>query len=82
MSDTNGFEMDLDKDTETWTNLLDKGGLYHVSDATYNLFYYMELELRKYYNLRAAVMEANSEPFIIKTISDNNEVLHQWHTLI
>ena len=42
----------------------------------------MELELRKYYNLRAAVIEANSKPFIIKTISDNNEVLHQWHTLI
>ena len=81
MSDTSGFEMDLDKDTETWTNLLDRGGLYHVSDTTHNLFYHMELELCKYYNLRAAVMEANSKPFIMKKISDNNEVLHQWHTL-
>ena len=65
MSDTSGSEKDIDKDTETWTNLLDKGGLYHVSDITYDLFYHMELELRKYFNLRAKVMEANTKPFII-----------------
>ena len=80
MSDTSGFEMEPDKDTETWTNLLDRGGLYHVSDTshtTYDLFYHMEFELHKYFNLRASVMEANSKPFIIKKISDSNEVLHQ-----
>ena len=66
MSDTSGFEMDFDKDTEIWTNLFDRGGLYHVSDPIYDLFYHMELELHKYYYLRAAVMEANSKPFIIK----------------
>ena len=48
MSDTSGFEMDFDKDTETWTNLFDRGGLYHVSDPIYDLFYHMELELHKY----------------------------------
>ena len=41
----------------------------------------MELELCKYFNLRPSVMEVNSKPFIIKKISDNNKVLHQWHTL-
>ena len=82
MSDTSGFEMDLDKETETWTNFFgSRGNIYHVSDKTHNLFYHMELELCKYFNLRASVMEANSKPFIIKKISDNNKVLHQWHTL-
>ena len=83
MSDTSGFEMDLDKDTQTWTNFFGscRGDIYHVSDKTYDLFYHMELELCKYFNLRASVMEANSKPFIIKKISDNNKVLHQWHTL-
>ena len=82
MSNTSGFEMDLDKDTETWTNFFgSRGDIYHVSDKTYDLFYHMELELCKYFNLRASVMEVNSKPFIIKKISDNNKVLHQWHTL-
>ena len=82
MSDTSGFEMNLDKDTQTWTNFFgSRSDIYHVSDKTYNLFYHMELELCKYFNLRASVMETNSKPFIIKKISDNNKVLHQWHTL-
>ena len=81
MSDLSGFEMRLDKDTETWTNLLDKGGLYHVNNTIYDLLYNMEIKLHKYFNLRAAVMEANSKPFIIKENSENNEVLHQSYTL-
>ena len=57
MSDTSGFEMNLDKDTETWTNFFGgRGDIYHVSDKTYDLFYHMELELCKYFNLRASVM--------------------------
>ena len=32
-------------DTESWTNILDRGGLYHVSDATYDFFHEMEMVL-------------------------------------
>ena len=70
MSDISGFQIDLDKETETWTKPLDRGGLYHVNNTTYDLFYNMEIELHKYFNIRAAVMEANSKHFIIKTNSE------------
>lgn len=45
---------DGDKGTEDWTNLLDRGGLWHVSDTTYSIFYAMEEEIRTYFTLKGA----------------------------
>ena len=35
-----------DERTEEWTNLMDRGGLWHVDDETYDLFLAIEVELR------------------------------------
>ena len=35
MSETSGVEDNSENHAESWTNILDRGGLYHVSDATY-----------------------------------------------
>ena len=31
---------------ERWTSMIDRGGLFHVSDSTYTLFHAMEEEVR------------------------------------
>ena len=36
-----------DSRTEDWTNLMDRGGLWHVNDMVYDLFYTLETELRQ-----------------------------------
>ena len=36
-----------DSRTEDWTNLMDRGGLWHVNDMVYDCFYTLETELRQ-----------------------------------
>ena len=45
--DLSGDEWDEEQGTEEWTNAIDRGGLWHVSDSTYLIFYLMEEEIRK-----------------------------------
>ena len=45
--DLSGDEWDEEQETEEWTNAIDRGGLWHVSDSTYLIFYLMEKEIRK-----------------------------------
>ena len=35
-----------ERGTEDWTNAVDKGGLWHINDMTYQLFYLIEKEVR------------------------------------
>ena len=38
ISDMAGIEMD-NSQTESWTNIMDRGGLHHVNDMAYHFFY-------------------------------------------
>ena len=81
MSETNGVEVNSEDHTESWTNILDRGGLYHVSDATHHFFYQIEVQLRKFFNLKTAVLKCYSKATIVNQISRNAEVVHQWQDL-
>ncbi len=48
IADLSGDEWDEAQGTEEWTNAVDRGGLWHVSDTTYTIFYMMEEEIRKH----------------------------------
>ena len=45
LMELNGDENDKKRGTEDWTNLLDRGELWHVSDTAYNFFYAIEDEV-------------------------------------
>ncbi len=45
---------DDERGTEDWTNILDRGGLWHISDAAYSLFYSIEEEVRSLLKPRKA----------------------------
>ena len=54
MSELNGDEWNEERGTEEWVNSIDRGGLWHVKDDTYQLFYLMEDDIRKYLLVSAA----------------------------
>ncbi len=43
-----GDESDEEQGTEQWANAIDRGGLWHINDNTYFIFYLMEEEIRKH----------------------------------
>lgn len=48
-SELSGDEWDESVGTEEWLNSVDHGGLWHVNDTIFTLFYTIEEELRKYF---------------------------------
>ena len=54
-------EIDTNDHTEDWTNVMDRGGLFHIPLSIYHLFYQMEVQLQKYYNLKTAILEAKGK---------------------
>ena len=53
------FVIDLDGESDSWTNAIDRGGLNHVGNMTFLMFESMELELRKH--LKTTSESTNAE---------------------
>ncbi len=81
MSDTSGFEVDMEKDTESWTNIVDRGGLFHINDEIYTLFYNMEICVRARLSIKNVFHDSTIVHSIIKEVTENEAVLHQWHLI-
>lgn len=77
-----GDEMDEERGTEAWTNLIDRGGLWHVSDQTYSLFATMEEEIRQHLSLAtASKQQEGARQQLINSIFQNEDMLFQWSIL-
>lgn len=65
--------------TEEWTNLLDRGGLRHISDIAYNFFSAMEREVRNFLvPYKASLMDESTKDAIVAAVKTNNAVCEQW----
>ena len=60
---------DGDNDVQEWEDLIDRGGLSHVKDETYQLFYAMETGDK---------LTPGSQAKIEKAILEDEEVLFAW----
>ena len=67
-----GDELDESNGTEMWTNMVDRGGLWHVNDQTYSLFAIMEEEVRKFYTLSRSQATRNT---VVQTTLQSNDYL-------
>ena len=74
-----GDEMDEEAGTETWTNSIDRGGLWHIKDDVYMIFSIMEQHIRKYFKTSAA-SELNDgvKVQIVTDLMKNEELLFEW----
>ena len=70
-----GDEMSEDGGTETWLNMVDRGGLWHVNDQTYGLFVSMEELARQYF---CTSERATAIKIIQDSILKSNDLLFQW----
>ena len=68
--------------SEKWTNLIDRGGLWHVSNETYTLFCVMEEELCQHLTTDTVhKQQSGSKQKIIDIVLKNEDVLFQWSIL-
>ena len=70
--------IELEDESETWTNAVDRGGLNHVSNMTFLMFESMELELRKHLKVTSESASAEAKEVMIKSVSENEDVLFFW----
>lgn len=72
-----GDEIDEERGTEAWCNMIDRGGLWHVSDETYELFLEIETVVRRYYRPELASCFAEQK-VVEQAILENDRVLFYW----
>ena len=83
ITDTSGCEMNETKDTEYWTNILDHGGLWHVSDTAYSMFCAMENELQQHLTIiDKAMLGQNRITILVNKLALNTEVLFHWNEIL
>ena len=76
-----GDEMD-DRGTEAWTNLMDRGGLWHMSDMKYDFFHAMEVEVRMHFDVMTVKDSIKDKQMVIKKVVGNEDVLFKWWLLL
>ena len=68
-----------DGGTETWTNLVDRGGLWHMNDQTYRLFVALEYSIRQRLTMAtASKQEEGARSHLIEAIMACDDVKFQW----
>ena len=74
-----GDEADEDLGTETWTNEIDRGGLWHISDDTYSVFLILEYQIRCHLQVTALKkLDETTKITIIDATLANEDLLFQW----
>ena len=65
----------LTDESETWTDMIDRGGLIHISDQLFSFFMAMELELRLHLQICKGM---GTKEAAVKKIIENDEVKFHW----
>ena len=79
-----GDESDDEGETELWTNAIDRGGLWHISDIAYMFFVVVEEEARRFFTVQQLDWfrtETNPKEKVIQHILSDPDVLFQWALL-
>ena len=65
-----------------WIDSIDRGGLFHISDGTFNFFKVMELCIQRHlpHHLTSSSTHDTKE-LLLKTVTDDENVQYYWHTL-
>ena len=72
-----GDESDEEAATEDWTNMIDRGGLWHVNDLTYRFFLSMEQVVRCYFKACPKQQEGMNK-LILDNVIKSDDVAFYW----
>ena len=67
--------------SDEWTDLVDRGGLIHVSDTVFMLFLSMEMEIRSVLNTKKASETTGIKDEAIQKMYENKDVSFYWCTI-
>ncbi len=77
-----GDEWDESEGTEDWINAIDRGGLWHVNDDVYAIFYMIEEEIRSYLVVSSAKsLNSETKATLLKAVLTNEDLLFKWSLL-
>ena len=65
-------------DSSRWTCIIDRGGLWHINDNLYRVFYAMEEEVRMYLRKNLHRQTTHNEPLLCDIVTSNENVLFHW----
>ena len=54
----------------------------HIKNEAYQLFYLMEVEVKKTFTLKCVVINGITAEKVKRNLVDNTNILTQWHTLV
>ena len=75
--DSLAVNADIDDDVSSdWIKLVDRGGLVHISDDLFFVFEAVELEIRKYFNVKIANSSVSCD--IVSSVLSSNGVQFYW----
>jgi hypothetical protein len=66
-----------DTTTEDWTDIINRGSLWHVNDGAYYLFYLMQVQLRQHFCTNMLTNESSCAN-IVHVLLAQDELYVQW----
>ena len=64
---------------QEWIQAVDRGGLVHISDEAFRLFYSIELSVRRYLTVKNATnMDNTFKEHLTKCIIEDQDVAFYW----
>jgi len=79
LSDMNGGDIDEENHTDAWLRMINRGGLWRVTDEVYQLFYIMEIQMKsKLSRGTDGVSVGSRRADIIEDLLKNEDLLFQW----
>ena len=67
-----------ERESESWINAVDRGGLKHVGEMMFLMFESMELELRKHLTATSESTSTEAKEMMTKSVRENEDVLFFW----
>lgn len=65
-------------DTKAWTNIIDRGGLWHINDQTYSLFVALEEECQRFSISASNKEDRGTRKALTEAIMQSEDVLFHW----
>ncbi len=78
LTDMNGGEEDSIKQTDAWLNMINRGGLWRVTDEVYQLFVIMEEQLRQQLTSHEDNLSTEKKTELVEALLKNEDLLFQW----
>ena len=74
--------MDPEEGEDSWIKRIDRGGLWHVNEGIYVLFYAMEEIIRQHFTVKSIEsLDSHTKDQCLYAVLKNDDIKHHWSTV-